>query len=66
MALESSITDVSGQYTWAIIYGADSIAVRRVYMLNEVDKSKGHYIIDEKNGKLLDTFLIDNELISVF
>jgi hypothetical protein len=66
MALENSITDVSGQYTWAIIYGADSIAGRRDYMLNEVDKSKGHYIVDEKNGILLDAFLIDNELISVF
>lgn len=66
MALDNSITDVSGTYTWAIIYGSDSIAGRRDYLLKEIDKSKGHYIVDEKNGILLDAYFIDNELISVF
>jgi len=66
MSLDHSISDVSGTYNWAIIYGSDSIAGRRDYVLKEVDKSKGHYIVDEKNGILLDAYLIDNELISVF
>lgn len=66
MALDNSITDVSGVFTWAIIYGPDSIVGRRDYLLKEVDKSKGHYIVDEKNGILLDAYLIDNELVSVF
>ena len=66
MALDNSVTDFSGQYTWAIIYGTDSIAGRRDYILNEVDISIGHYVVDEKNGILLDAHLIDNELISVF
>ena len=66
MALDNSTTNITGQYTWAIIYGSDSIAGRRDYLLKEVDKSNGHYIVDEKNGILLDAYLIDNELISVF
>ncbi len=66
MALDNSITGVKGQFTWAIIYGTDSIAGRRDYLLKEVDKNKGHYMVDEKNGILLDAYLIDNELVSVF
>ena len=66
MSLDNSITGVKGQFTWAIIYGTDSIAGRRDYLLKEVDKNKGHYMVDEKNGILLDAYLIDNELVSVF
>lgn len=66
MALDNSTTDVEGQYNWAIIYGPDSITGRRDYVLNEVDKNTGHYVVDEKNGIILDAYLIDNELISVF
>lgn len=66
MSLDNSKTDSSGVYNWAIIYGADSIAGRRNYFLNTVDVTKGHYVVDEQNGIVLDAFLIDNELISVF
>jgi len=66
MALDLSTTDTSGIYTWAIIYGHDSIAQRRDYVLKEVDKSLGHYVIDEKNGILIDAYHIHNELSSVF
>jgi len=66
MALDQALTDSSGVYTWAIIYGEDTIKGRRDYLLRTVDATKGHYITDERNGILLDAYLIDNELISVF
>jgi len=66
MALDNSITETEGVYTWAIIYGQDTVKGRRDYVLKEYDKDKGHYIVDEQNGILLDAYLIDNELVSIF
>jgi len=66
MSLDLAKTDNLGIYTWAIMYGSDSTAQRREYELKEIDPSKGHYLIDEKNGILLDAYHIHNELISVF
>ncbi len=66
MSLDLSETDSIGIYTWAIIYGKDSTAQRRNYQLRVVDKLKGHYLIDEKNGILLDAYHIHNELNSIF
>ena len=66
MSLDLAETDTLGTYTWAIIYGQDSTAQRRDYQLKEIDTSMGHYLIDEKNGILLDAYHIHNELSSVF
>lgn len=66
MSLDLAITDTVGVYTWAIIYGQDSTVQRRAYQLIEIDTSIGHYLIDEKNGILLDTYHIHDELSSVF
>lgn len=66
MALDNAITDNDSIWTWAIIYGEDTIADRRDYELNVVDISKGHYLIDEKNSILLDAYLLGNSLISTF
>ena len=54
MSLELSKTDTIGKFNWAIIYGQDSTAQKRDYQLIEIDSSKGHYLIDEKNGIFLD------------
>jgi len=66
MSLDLSKTDTSGIYTWAIIYGKDYTAQRRDYQLKVIDPYIGHYLIDEKNGILLDAYHIHNELSSVF
>ena len=66
MAIDNASTDNDSIWTWAIIYGEDTIAGRRDYELNVVDASKGHYLIDEKNSILLDAFLLDNSLVSTF
>ena len=66
MALDHRKSDEDGVYIWAIIYGEDTIAGRRDYLLRTVDSSLGHYQTDEKNGIILDAFLMGDELISVF
>ncbi len=66
MALDHNITDSIGLYKWAIIYGDDVVAGRRDYFLRVVDASKGFYEVDEKNGILLWSFVLDNKLISSY
>lgn len=66
MALDNAVTDVDSVWTWAIIYGEDTVAGRRDYELKVVDVSKGHYLVDEKNSILLDAYLLSNSLISTF
>ena len=66
MALDNATTDNDSIWTWAIIYGEDTISGRRDYELNIVDVSKGHYVVDEKNSIFLDAFLLDNSLVSTF
>jgi len=42
MALDHAVTPKDSVWTWAIIYGEDTIAGRRDYELNIVDSTKGH------------------------
>ena len=66
MALDIAKTDTTGLYNWTIIYGVDSTAQRRAYQLKEINPKIGHYLIDEKNGILIDAYFIQNELNSIF
>ncbi len=66
IALDNSLTENPGEYTWAIIYGSDTIKGRRDYILKTVDAKNGHFVTDEKNGILIDSYVIDNELVSAF
>lgn len=65
MELHISKTDSAGILNWRIIY-SDSAKDDRRYLLRTVDVSKGKYVIDEKDGILLDAYLFDNKLISRF
>lgn len=66
MSLENLRTDSADIFQWVIIYGEDKIKGKRDYILKTKDKSKGHYVVDEKNGILLDAYLLENKLISHF
>jgi hypothetical protein len=66
MTLENLRTDTTDIYQWVIIYGEDKIKGKRDYILKTKDKSKGHYVVDEKNGILLDAYVLENKLISHF
>lgn len=55
----------SGLYTWQIIYG-DDLKDNRPYLLTPVDTVKGHWLIDERNSIILDTYWIGNRLTGAF
>jgi len=52
--------------TWTIIYGeGDKVPVRR-YEFIAGDKGPNHFVIDEKNGSLIDLRLLDGSLRGMF
>jgi hypothetical protein len=53
--------DTAGQYTWQLIYGERG-EDNRPYLLKPVDSAKGHWVVDERNGILLDAYLVGNKL----
>lgn len=57
--------DTAGQYSWQLIYG-DQNEDNRPYLLKPVDTSKGHWIIDERNGIVLDQYWVGNRFTSAF
>lgn len=57
MQLKIQPADTAGHYTWQLIYG-DQAEDNRPYILKPIDASKGHWVIDERNGIVLDQFLI--------
>ena len=66
MALDYQATGDPMRYTWAIIYGQDTVKGRRAYELIVVDSVEGYYQIDEQNSILLDAYLRGNSLVSAF
>ena len=65
MELRIHPSDSAGQYSWQIIYGAVTTD-NRPYTLMIKDTSKGHWVIDEHNGILLDQFRVGNKLCGAF
>lgn len=57
--------DTLGQYTWQIIYGEKN-EDNRPYLMKPVDSAKGHWIVDERNGILLDQYWVGNRVTSTF
>ncbi|MCR9285834.1 MAG: hypothetical protein NXI23_00445 [Bacteroidetes bacterium] len=54
------------RWSWTIIYGEDKEAGKRDYELIEKDKSKGIYLVDEKNTIVLDGFLLGGKFFERF
>jgi hypothetical protein len=55
----------SGRYTWQIIYGDDQ-KDNRPYLLTPVDTAKGHWVVDERNSIILDSYWLGNKFTGVF
>lgn len=53
----------SEHWHWRIRYGQES---ERPYQLQVVDRRRGHFLIDEQNGILIDHFFLDGHLTSSF
>lgn len=65
MQLKIQPTDSIGQYTWQIIYGDDN-KDKRPYILKPVDTAKGHWVVDENDGILLDSYVHGNAMHGAF
>jgi hypothetical protein len=57
--------DTAGQYTWQIVYG-EKKEDNRPYLLKPVDTARGHWVVDEVNGIVLDQFWLGNRLTGAF
>ena len=55
----------SNRFSWQIIYGSETVD-NRPYTLIAKDTSKGHWLIDENNGIVLDQFWIANKFCGAF
>ncbi len=65
MRLNIQLTDTPNVYTWQIIYG-DKEQDNRPYLLKPVDTAKGHWVVDERDGILLDSYVHGNSLHGAF
>lgn len=59
---------LAGRYGWRLIYEASPAMQRSVrdYMLEAVDAARGHYVLDERNGLKLDSFLSGRAIYTHF
>lgn len=53
-------------HTWTIVYRPEGREDRRPYEIRPVDGQAGRYVIDEKNGIVLDASLRGSVLVSTF
>lgn len=54
------------RWQWQITYRGESLNQTRAYELQTLDAAAGHYVVDEKNGILLDAYLDGNQLMEQF
>lgn len=65
MELRIQPYDSGSNYTWQIIYGSAS-EDNRPYILTSKDSAGIHWVIDEKNGIVLDQFWVANKFCGAF
>ncbi len=65
MQLIIAPTDTATAWNWQLVYG-DTIKDNRPYLLIEKDSATNHWVIDEKNGIVLDQYYMGDRLSGVF
>jgi len=65
MQLKIQPADSANQYTWQIIYGDDN-KDNRPYLLKPVDTANGHWVVDELNGIILNSYVHGNSIHGAF
>lgn len=65
MELRIQPTDSAHKFTWHMVYGSPS-QDSRPYILMAKDTTKGHWVIDENNGIVLDQFFLANKFCGAF
>ncbi len=66
MRLNIHSKDSLNQYEWSIIYGPDEEKGLRAYELHPKDPENGVWAIDERNGIIIECFLLSNKLFSSY
>ena len=66
--MELHVAPVEGEasWTWTIVYGEGERRQVRPYVLRPVDATTGHWVVDERNGILIDAYLSGDTLLSRF
>ena len=59
-------TDIEGEYKYTLVYGEGKERQERKYRLLEKDPEQGLYVVDEKNGIILDDKVVGNRMYSLF
>ncbi len=65
MELRIHPADSTGFFTWQIVYGS-AAEDNRSYLLKPKDEVKGHWVIDELNGIVLDQFWLADKFCGAF
>jgi hypothetical protein len=65
MELRIQPSDSAHKFSWQLIYGS-ATEDNRPYTLIAKDTAKGHWVIDENNGIVIDQFLIANKFCGAF
>ena len=65
MQLRIQPADSAGHYTWHLIYGEEN-KDSRPYILKPLDTVKGHWLLDELNGILIDHYYVAGRMSSAF
>jgi hypothetical protein len=65
MELKIQPADSTHKFSWQLIYGAGA-EDNRPYTLIAKDTAKGHWVIDEHNGIVLDQYWIANKFCGAF
>ncbi len=65
MELHIQPTDTMHHFTWQMVYGKPGEDLRP-YILKPVDTAKGHWMVDERNGIVLDQYWIGGKFCSSF
>ncbi|MCE1164698.1 MAG: hypothetical protein LWX07_04755 [Bacteroidetes bacterium] len=66
MTLEVSKTETPGKYTWKTVYGESPKTLEKKYFIYAKDAEKGQWILDENNNILIDIYLADNVMYTIF
>ncbi len=65
MEMHIKPTDTTNQYTWQMVYGKVT-EDNRPYILKKVDTVATHWVIDELNGIVLDSYWLGQRFSGVF
>ncbi|MFK7807177.1 MAG: hypothetical protein AB8F74_05170 [Saprospiraceae bacterium] len=65
MKTRIGLTDKKDEYHWVTTFG-DKAETEKPYLLKVIDSKKGHYVIDEQNSIIIESYLFDNKLVSLY